>query len=118
MKTVKLITAICSILILGALNSGAQDSKYITTKFPVDGVCGQCKVRIENAAYLKGVKECSWDIQSEMLTVTYDPAKVELIKIHESIANVGHSTDKVPANKEAYDKLPKCCKYNDGANKH
>ncbi len=114
MKRFIITTAICIITLAGY----AQDSKYITSTFHVDGVCGSCKVRIENAAYIKGVKKCDWNIESGLFTVAYDSTKVDLMKIHKSIAAVGHSTDRLPADPAAYNKLPDCCKYNDGVHKH
>jgi hypothetical protein len=38
---------------------------------------------------------------------------VSELKIHEAIAKVGHSTEKVVADKAVYDKLPSCCQYQD-----
>jgi hypothetical protein len=117
MERIKYIACICALIILSG-GIYAQDSKYSTEEFRVDGVCDQCKVRIENAAYIKGVKHCEWNKETQMLAVTYNPAKIELIKIHESVAEAGHSTDKVEANDEAYHKLPKCCAYRDGVHVH
>lgn len=96
----------------------AQKPKVQTEEFKVHGVCDQCKVRIENAAYIKGVKHCEWNKQTETITVVFKPEKVSLDKIHESIAKAGHTTSKKEASKEAYDKLPKCCAYKDGVHKH
>ena len=118
MKQIKLYVAICSLIVIGAIELDAQDSKFITTEFHVDGVCNQCKVRIENAAYIKGVKHCDWNKETGMLEVIYNPDKVQLEQIHESIANAGHSTDLMPADEEAYSKLPRCCAYDDGVHKH
>ena len=89
-----------------------------TAEFKVEGVCGMCKDRIENGALIKGVKKAEWDKETEMLTVIYNPDKVELIDIHKAIAELGHSTDKVKAEESAYNKLPACCQYDDGAHKH
>lgn len=89
-----------------------------TAEFKVEGVCGMCKDRIENGALIKGVKKAEWDKETEMLTVIYNPDKVELIDIHKAIAELGHSTDKVKAEEKAYNKLPMCCQYDDGADKH
>ena len=89
-----------------------------TAEFKVEGVCGMCKDRIENGALIKGVKKAEWDKETEMLTVIYNPDKVELIDIHKAIAELGHSTDKVKAEEKAYNKLPMCCQYDDGAHKH
>ncbi len=117
MERIKTIIYISAMLVIsGGLH--AQDSKYNTEEFRVEGVCDECKTRIENAAYIKGVKYCEWTKESHILKVTYNPEKTELIKIHESIAEAGHSTDKVEASDEAYHKLPKCCAYKDGIHVH
>ena len=89
-----------------------------TAEFKVEGVCGMCKDRIENGALIKGVKKAEWDKETEMITVIYNPDKVELIDIHKAIAELGHNTDKVKAEETAYNKLPTCCQYDDGAHKH
>jgi hypothetical protein len=101
------------------LNSHAQENKnIITSKFKVDGVCKMCKERIENAALIKGVKLAEWNVETDTIKVIYKSNKVNIDEIHKSIANIGHSTDKIVANKEAYDKLPSCCAYMDGVEKH
>ncbi len=89
-----------------------------TAEFKVEGVCGMCKDRIENGALIKGVKKAEWDKETELLTVIYDPDKVELMDIHKAIAELGHSTDKVKAEEKAYNKLPACCQYDGDAHKH
>jgi periplasmic mercuric ion binding protein len=118
MKRINITIIFFSVLLINMVNSYGQESKYITTHFQVKGVCNQCKSRIENAAYIKGVKHCEWDSKSEELTITYDSTRTEFMKIHESISNAGHTTDKLPANMEAYNKLPACCQYNSGSGKH
>jgi hypothetical protein len=40
------------------------------------------------------------------------------MEIHEKIAALGHSTDKVEATDSSYQTLPGCCKYRDGVNSH
>ncbi len=96
----------------------AQKPKVLTAEFKVHGVCNQCKARIENAAYIKGVKHCEWNKATETITVDYKPEKVSLDKIHESIAEAGHATSEKEASIEAYEKLPKCCAYKDSVHKH
>jgi hypothetical protein len=39
---------------------------------------------------------------------------VSLEQIEKAIANAGHSTISQKANPKAYQKLPDCCKYDDG----
>ena len=111
--------SILSILFTG-FNSYSQEKakKVETEEFKVEGVCGMCKDRIENAALIKGVKLATWDKETKMLTIIYKPGKVSVLDIHKSVAKAGHETDKAKANMEAYNKLPECCKYKDGAEKH
>jgi len=117
MKRVINLTVLTVILL--AINTGyAQESKILTSEFHVEGVCNSCKERIENAAYIKGVKFCEWNKETEVLKVIYDPEKVSIDLIHAKIAQIGHSTDKVTADSIAYTKLPKCCAYNEVSAKH
>lgn len=92
--------------------------KIDTTHFEVAGVCDMCKERIENAALIRGIKYVNWDKESDMLQVIYRTDKADIMDVHRSIAESGHATSKVPANEEAYRKLPGCCAYLDGAEKH
>lgn len=90
---------------------GQSDVDTATIK--VEGVCGMCKDRIENAAYIKGVKKATWDKETKILTVIYKPNKVTLLQIEEGIAAAGHDTEHVKATEEAYLKVHDCCRYRD-----
>lgn len=79
----------------------------------VDGNCGDCKTRIENAAYIKGVKRAEWDKKTKELKLVYNSKKTTLEKVEQSIADQGHDAGTIKATKEAYDKLPACCAYHD-----
>ncbi|MBU8893814.1 MAG: heavy-metal-associated domain-containing protein [Bacteroidales bacterium] len=120
MKTI--INSILTIILVSffASNLSAQDkhSKTDTTKFEVKGNCEMCKGRIENAALIKGVKWVEWDKATDTLTVIYRVDKTKLIEIHKSIAEVGHTTDLIECNIDAYNKLPACCAYMGDAEKH
>lgn len=118
MKRVKSIIGIVLFLAMFAITANAQDSKKQEAEFKVKGVCNDCKMRIENAAYIKGVKFAEWNKETDVIKVIYNPLKVELEQIHQSIADAGHTTDKIEASKEAYKKLPQCCAYEDGVEKH
>ena len=89
-----------------------------TVEFQVSGVCGMCKERIENGALIKGVKQVEYDRDTSKLKVVYRSDKVTEDEIHQAIAAIGHDTDKVKATEEAYGKLPDCCAYRDGVEKH
>jgi hypothetical protein len=115
-KSIYIIILLSILLLPADVYPKSGDVK--TAEFKVEGVCGMCKDRIENGALIKGVKKAEWDKKTEMLTVIYNPDKVELIDIHKAIAELGHSTDKVKAKEASYNKLPMCCQYDDGAHKH
>lgn len=91
----------------------AQDKgKDIATEVvTVKGNCGECKERIEKAAYIKGVKRAEWDKETKELTVTYRPSKTNTDDILKSIADVGHDSDKYISDDKVYNKLPGCCQY-------
>ena len=96
-----------------------DDKKYETIVMKVDGACGMCQSRIELAVYdLKGVKSVTWDLKSDDLTTVVKKGKVTKEQIAEAVADAGHSSELSKANPEAYNKLPDCCKYNDGVQKH
>ena len=83
------------------------------TTFGVKGNCKMCKKTIETAALsLDGVHKAVWDVETKQIDLVYDDQFVELMTIHNTIANSGYSTELVDLNKEAYDNLPMCCQYN------
>ena len=91
----------------------SQKKDIVEESFEVNGVCKMCKVRIEKTAFKqKGVKNADWDINNHLLTVLYDKSKIDINKIHKSIAGVGHDTSEEQAPEEVYDNLPMCCLYN------
>lgn len=99
-------------------NAQKQEKSIATCEFTVQGVCEMCKERIEEAALIKGVKMTEWDNTTGVFRAVYREDKISEKEIHEAIAAVGHATDQVAADEEAYNRLPKCCAYNDGIDKH
>ena len=82
------------------------------TSFGVKGNCGMCKKTIETAALsLSGVINADWDKQTKQIKLIYDPQIVDLMSIHQAIANSGYGTELVENNMDSYDNLPLCCKY-------
>jgi len=89
-----------------------------TVSFHVSGVCGECKERIESTVLdVKGVKKAEWDQQSDMLVVV-GTAKMDKQKVANALAKAGHKSELAAADPKAYAKLPKCCQYDSGAEKH
>ncbi|MDD2306757.1 MAG: heavy-metal-associated domain-containing protein [Prolixibacteraceae bacterium] len=129
MKTVKFIIVALLAITLG-MNSFAQMTDHSkmnmsgtktenkmdmastkTETIKVWGKCESCQERIEKAAKTDGVSKASWDKDSKLLTLTYDPSKVKSDDIQKKIAAVGHDTEKLKADDRAYAKLPGCCQY-------
>tara|TARA_B100000767_G_C19759677_1_gene534594 strand:- start:300 stop:698 length:399 start_codon:yes stop_codon:yes gene_type:complete len=104
---------ICVVFLFASFLLKAQDSsnKQKTT-FKVHGNCEMCKMRIEKAALsLKGVKYAKWSIPDSQLTLIYNPNRLELLDIHDSVALSGHDTSLKDAPADVYNELPICCLY-------
>ncbi len=89
----------------------AQDATTAELKVKTSAVCGMCKETIEKyMAFEKGVKKSNLDVESKILTVTYNPEKITPEKIRKAISKSGYDADDVPADPKAYKKLNGCCK--------
>ena len=94
------------------INTVTEIQHNKTENFKVYGNCGMCKNRIETSLKnVDGIKEVVWDVKTKMITVTFDPHKMTLKKIKETIASVGHDTDDVKADSKVYNELPGCCQF-------
>lgn len=82
-----------------------------TDTFKVYGNCGMCKKRIEKAVKTEAVSSAVWNVDTKIMTITYDAAKISNDDIQKKIAAVGHDTDKFRADDKVYEKLPGCCLY-------
>lgn len=82
-----------------------------TESFKVWGACGMCKTRIEKTVTAEGATAALWDSKTQMLTVTYNPAKTGKEALSKKLAAVGHDTEKFKATDEVYNSLPGCCHY-------
>lgn len=103
---------------LSSSSSIAGGKNVVTRTFTVNGTCDQCKKRIEETAYSRGVKYAEWDVDSHTLTVKYDSVKTSPELILKKIAVAGHDSELFTASQEDYEKLPACCKYRSGIKKH
>ena len=107
MKSLFISIALCSAMALGAQN------KFTETTIEVDGLCGMCEERIENAAYLPGVKKADWDRETHQLALAFRNDKVTEEEIIASINEVGHDVKDHPATDEQYANIHVCCKFRD-----
>ena len=94
-----------------AAQSFAQAKKIETIKIKTSAMCTQCKDRIEQGmAYEKGVKDVVLDVETKIATIKYNMKTTTPDELRKKISKLGYDADEVPANKEAYEKLPACCK--------
>jgi len=113
----KHIKSLLAVMMIFAAPAFAENKDVVTDTVTVKGTCGQCKKRIEHAAYIPGVKRAEWDLTSKILTVTYRSSKTSLEAIEHHIADAGHDAGDQKAPAEKYNQLPSCCAYNDDHNK-
>ena len=115
MKTIKYFLLLCLLFCGKAAFSKKTTIIYSdsTLTFKVFGVCEQCKDRIEKAVKVKGVTSADWDVDTKMLTIQFDPAKISLNKIENRIVGVGHDLENKKAKDYIYKSLDACCLYRD-----
>ncbi|MBX2930349.1 MAG: TonB-dependent receptor [Chitinophagaceae bacterium] len=94
-----------------SIAASAQRKNAKTETFKVFGKCEMCKERIEQTAFKAKASKANWDINTQMLTVSFDSLKTSVNKIKQRIADVGHDTEEFLAPDEVYEKLPSCCFY-------
>ena len=96
------------------VNAWAQKEtvEILTSASCFEGPC--CKERIEEEMqFTRGVTAVDFDIQSQVLTVTFKTKKTNAYKLRKAISLIGYNADDVKANKKAHDKLPSCCQHLD-----
>lgn len=100
-------------LVLGFTTFSQEKSKYEVVVIQTSAECGQCKERLENELnYTKGIKYAELNLEDLKLTVKYNNSKIALDEIKKQISRLGYDADDLKAEKEAVEKLPKCCQPN------
>jgi copper chaperone CopZ len=111
----RLFKFLISVTILSS-SAYAQQQKPITVTINTPTVqCDMCKRKIED--YLKyedGITKVVVIPKQKKATVTYLADRTNLENIKTAIANSGYDAEEIKAVKEAYDKLPACCKKPNG----
>ena len=108
MKTIKIIL-LSLIAFTAATGSYAQVD---TIRIKTTAICEQCRDRIENdLSFEKGVKSAKLDLETKMVTVTYNAKKTDPQKIREAITKIGYDADTMKADLKSFNKLPDCCKH-------
>jgi copper chaperone CopZ len=71
-----------------------------------------CKKTIETALKdVKGIEKATWDVESKILTLSYDSSVIKLAEVGKIIAGVGYDNEMEKSDAETYAKLPDCCQY-------
>lgn len=105
----KKLTACLAFSLAIFFSVNAQADKKETVK--VSGNCEMCQSRIEKAAKAAGAASAKWNVESKVLSISYNPLKVSLSKIEKSVAAVGYDTEHEKSSADAYFNLPECCQY-------
>jgi periplasmic mercuric ion binding protein len=112
----KRIVVFLLIIFSSSIAFAQQNKDIVTEHYKVSGNCEQCKKRIENAAFVKGVKRAEWDVKTQELTVTFRSSQTSANAILQHIAKAGHDNELVKAEDADYKKLPHCCAYKETTN--
>jgi len=73
--------------------------------------CNMCKETIEKAVNnVDGVNYVNVIVNDKIAKVKFDKTKTELTKIENAITSAGYQANDKPADNEAYNNLPGCCK--------
>ena len=81
-------------------------------KFTVYGNCGMCEKKIEGSLDdVKGVASADWNVETDEMTVNFDPDVISLDDIKQKIADVGYDSDSHRAKDAVYNDLHGCCQY-------
>lgn len=98
-------------LSLGASAQTATTNDVEVMTIKTSAVCDMCKETIEKAmAYEKGVQKSELNVDTKILTVTYNPKKTTPEKIKLAVTKAGYDADEMPADNKAYSALDPCCK--------
>ena len=94
-----------------SMNVALAQKGMQTVEIKTSSVCGMCKTTIEKQmAFTKGVTSADLNVETSVLTVSFNRKKTSVEKIRKAINAVGYDADDSPATPEAYDNLHGCCK--------
>jgi periplasmic mercuric ion binding protein len=112
MKTLLLTIIFFSSLIAWSQEETEKNQKKESeVKIQTSAQCEMCKTRIEkDMAFEKGVKSAELDLETKVLTVTYNEKKTDREKLRNAVTKIGYDADDMEADPKAYSKLPECCK--------
>lgn len=102
---------VITMLLLIIQISWAQESYLVEYSFKVEGNCGMCMYRIQDAAKEAGAETAEWDIDTKILTINIYEDKTSVSKVRHALALAGHDNGAFRTPDEVYKNLHSCCKY-------
>lgn len=121
MQTIKYILVIVTTVVFLSCgektNNAESTTNAITTNgitsstFKVWGNCEMCKETIEGSLKTDGITKADWNVDTKILTVEFDTAKISLDQIQKNVASVGYDNEKYKGDDKAYSELADCCQY-------
>ena len=109
MKKITVIIVSVALIILSQGYSQTKKTEEIQIK--TSAQCEMCKEKIENTLrFEKGIKFAELNLENQLITIKYSITKTNPENIKKAIAAIGYDADEIKAEKEAYEKLPLCCK--------
>ncbi len=103
------ISVFCLVFAFVACGKEIPTEKAVI-KIPTS-ICGQCAKTIKAAVMkLDGVKSADVNTDTKLATIEFVPASLKVSDLEDAIVMAGYGANDKSANKEAYDKLPDCCR--------
>jgi len=121
MKLKTILVASLLVVVFASCSNKAESENNSTATEVVDGVttstfkvwgnCEMCKETIESSLKVDGITKADWNVDSKIITVSYDNSKITLDQIQKNIASVGYDNEKYKGDDKAYSELAGCCQY-------
>jgi len=82
-------------------------------------VCQMCKNTLEyELTFTKGVKNVNLDLTNGILSIDYNPKKMDADQLRKIITMIGYDADSLKRDSLAYTRLPFCCRSGGHEMKH
>lgn len=95
---------------LSAIGAKAQ-TDTLHSHIEVMGNCNMCATRIHDIVdAFEGIYDFEWSAEDHILHIDHD-SSLEIHDVHTALSEVGHQTNFMLANTDAFIKLPACCRY-------
>lgn len=89
----------------------AYSEKTVVIDLSTNMICTMSMNIIKKALNkVKGVENIEFDVDSKMVTVTFDDSLTNLSKLEKVLTDAGFNANDKDADLMAYESLPKCCK--------